>query len=475
MDGDRHPLGTGLYCCVVFNRWLLLRPGANLTEGPVGRHLINLTIPMFLGIASMIVASMMDTIYVGWIGTLELAAVSFTFPVVLGLSMVSMGIGIGAASIISRVTGAGDHERVRRLATNAFLLVAVIVLVLTAVGYLLLEPVFRLLGAGPEILPLSVQYMSVWFIGMPAFALPMVGTIIMRAVGNARLPGIIMATAAGLQIVLAPMLIFGVPGLWEGLGFAGAAWGFVLSRMVTFIYTWRVLVKLDLLYFERQTFADLWESWREIARIGLPSMMSNLVGPISMAVIVSLLAGYGHVVVAGFGVASRIESLATMVLMALSASTGPFVGQNWGAGNHARIYTAHKLGYRFCYVWGVVAFIVLAGAGRRLIGFINEDPGVIEATYAYLLLVPVTYGFFGASMVAMSTFIALGKPMPSLIMSVARMVVVYVPLALLLEIWFGYRGIYAAAGIANVVVGIVAARWVNHTLAHEISRGLRAT
>ena len=305
---------------------------------------------MFLGIASMIVASMMDTIYVGWIGTLELAAVSFTFPVVMGLSMVSMGIGIGAASIISRVIGAGDHERVRRLATDSFLLVAIIVLVLTAVGFVLLEPVFRLLGAEPNILPLSIQYMNIWFIGMPAFALPMVGTIIMRAVGNARLPGIIMATAAGLQIVLAPMLIFGIPGLWEGLGFAGAAWGFVLSRIVTFIYTLRVLVKLDLLRFERVPFADLWESWREIIRIGLPSMMSNLIGPISVAVILALLAGYGHVVVAGFGVASRIESLAIMVLMALSASTGP-LSVRIGGCKHARIYTAHKLGYRFSYAW----------------------------------------------------------------------------------------------------------------------------
>ncbi|MCZ6619665.1 MAG: MATE family efflux transporter [Gammaproteobacteria bacterium] len=450
-----------------------MRTGANLTEGPVGRHLINLTIPMFLGIASMIVASMMDTIYVGWIGTLELAAVSFTFPVVMGLSMVSMGIGIGAASIISRVIGAGDHERVRRLATDSFLLVAIIALIMTAVGFVLLEPVFRLLGAGPEILPLSIQYMSVWFIGMPAFALPMVGTIIMRAVGNARLPGIIMAAAAGLQVVLAPVLIFGIPGLWDGLGFAGAAWGFVLSRIATFIYTVRVLMKLDLLHFEKRAIAELWTSWREIMRIGLPSMMSNLVGPVSMAVIVALLAGYGHVVVAGFGVASRIESLAIMILMALSASTGPFVGQNWGAGNHARIYTAHKLGYRFSYAWGVVACVVLAGMGDWLIGFINEDPAVVEATYAYLLLVPVTYGFFGASMVAMSTFIALGKPMPTLIMSVARMLVVYVPVALYLETWFGYRGIYAAAGVANVVVGIVSVRWVNHTLAHEISRGLR--
>ena len=112
---------------------------------------------------------------------------------------------------------------------------------------------------------------------------------------------------------------------------------------------------------------------------------------------------------------------------------------------------------------------------HNMIGLINSDPGVIEATYAYLLIIPVSYGFFGASMVAMSTFIALGKPMPSLIMSVARMLVVYVPLALLLEIWFGYYGIYAAAAIANVVVGVVSARWVKHTLAHEISRELRTT
>ena len=116
---------------------------------------------------------------------------------------------------------------------------------------------------------------------------------------------------------------------------------------------------------------------------------------------------------------------------------------------------------------------MLAGGGERLIGFINEDPGVIEATYAYLLIVPLSYGFFGASMVAMSTFIALGKPMPSLIMSIARMLVVYVPLALLLEVWFGYRGIYAAAAIANVAVGIVSARWINITLSHEVNRGLR--
>ncbi len=131
--------------------------GVDLSAGPVSRHLVNLTIPMFLGISSMILASMIDTVYVGWIGTRELAAVSFSFPVVLAMATVSMGIGVGAASIIARVVGAGDMERVRRLSTNALYLVAMLVLSLTLLGMLFVEPLFRVLGAGSDILPLSVR------------------------------------------------------------------------------------------------------------------------------------------------------------------------------------------------------------------------------------------------------------------------------------------------------------------------------
>jgi len=113
---------------------------------------------------------------------------------------------------------------------------------------------------------------------------------------------------------------------------------------------------------------------------------------------------------------------------------------------------------------------VLAGAGRWIIGWINDDPGVIEATYAYLLLVPITYGFLGIGMVAGSTFIALGKPLPTLILSISRMIIVYIPLALLLEIWFGYRGIFAAAAVCNVIMGWSAVAWVKQTLGTQIRR-----
>lgn len=420
----------------------------------------------------MIVAAMIDTVYVGWLGTRELAAVSFTFPVVMALSTMPMGIGIGAASIIARIVGAGDVMRVRRLSADALLLVTAIVVTLAIAGYIYVEPLFRLLGADESTLPLSVAYMKIWFFGLPAFAVPMVAISTMRAVGNARLPGIIMAVGAAMQICLAPVLIFGIPSWWDGLGFQGAALGFVISRIVTLAYTLYVLRRLQLLSFAARRWQELRASWQEILRIGLPAMMANLIGPVSMGIIVAMLADYGHVVVAGFGVASRIESLATMILMALAASTGPFVGQNWGAGHLDRIRRAQTLGYRFSHIWGVIAFAVLAGGGPWIISWINSDPGVIEATYAYLLLLPITYGFLGIGMVAGSTFIALGKPMPTLILSIARMIVVYIPLAITLEIWLGYRGIYAAAAVCNVIMGLTAVGWVRQTLNREILRSI---
>ena len=270
--------------------------------------------------------------------------------------------------------------------------------------------------------------------------------------------------------LLAPGLIFGIPGVWSGLGFEGAAWGFVISRTLTFGITISMLMRLDLLVLDAQPLADRVASWREVMRIGIPSMVSNLVGPVSMAVTVALLAGYGHAVVAGFGVASRIESLATMILMALSASTGPFVGQNWGAGLPDRILRAQSLGYRFSHLWALFAFVVLAGTGRTLVGWINENPDVIEATYVYLLLLPITYGFLGMGMVAGSTFVALGKPMQPLVLSITRMIVFYVPLALLLESIFGFAGIYLAAAICNVLMGGMAFFWVRSFLNTQITR-----
>ena len=437
---------------------------ARLVEGSTGKHLVNLTIPMFLGISSMFVASMIDIIYVGMIGSLELAAVSFSFPVVMGMTTVTMGVGVGAASIIARMVGRGERALAPRLATHALLLAALFVTALSILMSAFQEAVFRGLGANAEIRPLIAEYMGIWVFGLPLFALSMVSTMIMRAVGNARTPGFIMAGSAALQVAMAPPLMFGLPGYADGLGLAGAAWAFVCSRAVIFLITLAALRRMRLLPWRIGGLRALWASWREVLAIGIPSAMTNLIGPASLAITIVLLAPHSNAVVAGFGIASRIETLAIMVLMALAASTGPFVGQNWGAGQHARVLEAHRLAYRFALGYSLAICLLLAFWGRSIAGAIGDDAAVADAAYAYLLLVPATYGLLGVGMVASATFTALGKPMPALILSVSRMAAVYAPLALVGDWLFGYRGIFAAAAVANLLIGALSAYWIRRHL-----------
>jgi Na+-driven multidrug efflux pump len=153
-------------------------------------------------------------------------------------------------------------------------------------------------------------------------------------------------------------------------------------------------------------------------------------------------------------------------LMALSASISPMVGQNWGAGRRDRIDAALRLGYRFSLVWGMVAFALLAAIGRPIVALINDDPAVIEATYWYLVIVPLSYSMLGVTMVAGSCFIALGRPLPALTLTLTRMFGVYVPMAILFDRLWGYPGIFAAAAVANVVVAAGSygwARWLLRT------------
>ncbi len=424
---------------------------------------------MLLGMASMMIASMIDTIYVGRLGTGELAALSFSFPVVMVMVSLSMGVGMGATSIIARSMGTGDRQRSRQLATHALLLVLLISSVCAALGVLFTEEMFSALGARDELLALVVRYMHIWFMALPAFALPMVATSIMRAAGSARAPGVIMTSASIIQVVAAPPLMFGIPGVFDGFGFEGSPLAFLLSRVLTFVLSiYLIGPRMKLLTRDGLRLPNVLGSWRELMRIGVPSSLSQLIAPVSMAIVIRMLSEHGPAVVAAMGVAMRIESLATMVLMSLSGSLSPFIGQNFGAREDARIRESIRISNRFSMYYAIAAAVVLGVAGDLLVSLINDDPAVVEATHLYLLLVPFSYGLLGVGMCAGSTFMSLGRPMPTLVMSIARMFVLYVPVAWLGNHYFGYAGVFAATAFANCALGVIAWFWSRHTLAQEI-------
>ena len=439
----------------------------DLTKGAVGAQLTRMTIPYFLGISSMILASMIETIYIGILGAKELAAYSFMFPVIMALTSISMGVGIGASSLIARAEGEGNREQVKKLATHTAFLTLALTLVLSCSTYFFLEFFYASMGAEGEVLQLVVAYAEIWVVfGLVSFTIPMVASTVLRALGMAKLPGYIMTITSGVQLVVSPILIFGLFGV-PAQGLLGSAYGFLIIGFIRII-AFGILVASENILLTREVFKGWLLSARAIMHIALPSMLSSLIGPISIGITIALLAAHGDVIVAAFGVVSRIEMLVTMILGALASSVAPFVGQNWGAKQDDRVHEGLSIAYRFCLFWGVLCFIVLGLFGDNLVGLINDDEQLVEASEWFMIIVPISFGLMGVGQVAASVFIALGKPMPPTVLSILRTVVVYIPMAIAFDRYWGYIGIFVSLMVANVLFGGAAYAWGKIMLRKEL-------
>ena len=425
------------------------------TEGPVARHLIRLGSFMAMGSLSMNLSMFAEAIYLGMIGTQALAAMGVAFPVTITLFAFAGGIGTGASSVTARTMGAGDREGAALLITHSQLLALGTGIVLGVLGVAYAYDIVTLIGATGELRDLTTEYLTVYLLGFPAFMLSIVGSTLLRATGNAKSPGIIMTAGSVLQIVLGPPLIFGWLGM-PGLGIAGAAWAYVISRTLGMGLYVVLLLRARMV---RWSFAGMLDSWRRIMHVGGPAVASGLVMPAGMLIITRMLIGHGEAVVAGYNVASRVETLAHMILWSVSSSVEPFVGQNWGARAYDRVKQALSMTHRFSLVWGVVTFVLMVLVGKSIVAVIDDNPTVIEVSVWFFYIIPLSIGFMGMTQIASSCFNALGKPTPSLVISLLRALVIIVPLAILGNYLYGYVGIFIATAVTNVVVGLLAWQW----------------
>jgi len=437
---------------------------AMLIEGPVGRTLVTLTIPMIFGILGMVAFNLADTFFVGQLGTHQLAAISFTFPVILVINSLAMGLGVGASAVISRAIGEGDHSKVQRLTTDSLTLAVLIVAVFVVLGMLTIEPIFTLLGATSEVLPLIKQYMQIWYLGQLFVVVPMVGNNAIRATGDTKTPSIIMLVAVGVNIVLDPILIFGL-GPFPRLELVGAAIATVVARAMTFfVAIWVLYFREKMITFALPKFKAVLASWKRILYIGLPTAGTNMILPVGTGVITALLATYSAEAVAAFGVSSRIDMFALTIVMALSAVLGPFVGQNLGANHPDRVGHGVKLGQRFALGWGIFLFVLLFLMAYPIASLVNDDPMVTSTIATYLRVVPLGYGLLGVLMLSNTTLNVLNKPLHASALTLIQMFGLYIPLAFVGSNLFGLRGIFTAAAIANVIAGVLAYLWLKRVL-----------
>lgn len=425
-------------------------------EGPIPGTLAKLTGPMVLGILGMVALNLVDTFFVGQLGSRELAAMSFTFPVIMVIGSISIGLGVGASSLISQAIGKDNQEEVRRLTSDSLVLATLVVTVLVTIGIFTIRPIFTLLGATEETLPLIEQYMQIWYPGMVFLVIPMVGNSAIRATGDTRTPSAIMLFAFTINLILDPLLIFGL-GPFPRMELAGAAIATVTARAVTLLVSLHVLAfREKMLVYRPPSRDEVVSSWLRLLSIGLPNAASNMVMPLGMGFITRLVSGYGEPAVAAFGVAGRIDVFALTVVMALSSVLGPFVGQNYGARQWDRLRAGVVVSKKFALLWGIGIAVVFLPTVPLFAPLFNKDPQVVERIELYLRIVPWGYGAFGVYMLTRSSFNALEKPLWAAFLSATFMFVLFVPLAALGSYFFGLVGIFSAGCTAYILTGVVA-------------------
>ncbi|MDP8289500.1 MAG: MATE family efflux transporter [Candidatus Susulua stagnicola] len=427
----------------------------HLTQGLVTKKLISLSIPMVFGLLSMVIFNLVDAFFISRLGIKELAAIGFTFPVIMFFVGIILGFGVAASSVVSRAIGRGDHHQVQRLTTDSIIISLFIMGIATIFGLLSIDWLFRSLGANNETLPLIKQYMNIWYLGIGFIVIPMVGNNALRACGDMLFPSLVMIISTIVNIILDPLLIFGLWGFPQ-LGLKGAAIATVVARATAMVLSLLILhFKEKLIDFSLPTFKEFSNSIKQISYLAIPSAASRLLMPLTMSIIMRLVANLGPIAIAAFGVAVKIEMFAFLLIMALATALVPFVGQNWGAKNFNRVKEAIRKSNTFSLLWGLGTFIVLLILAIPLGNLFGGDIQVARYITLYLWIIPISYGLRGCVFLTASVFNAINKPLLATGLNLTRMFAFHIPLAIIGIRIAGLIGLFVGLCLANIGSGIL--------------------
>jgi putative MATE family efflux protein len=444
--------------------------GARLTEGPVSKAILSLMLPMILGMLAIVVNNVAGAFFIARVSTEQLAAISFTFPVSFIIGAIAMALGVGTSSVVSRLFGSGNREEVKRITAHAMLLAVLCAIAMLIIGLTTIDPVFRLLGASEEILPFIHRYMRIYYWGGIFLVAPMIANSVLRASGDAKRPALIMTTAAVLNVIIDPVLIYGLFG-FPRMELAGAALGGVISNAITMCASaYFVVHREQLVDFAKLAPEMILDSWRRILHVGLPSLTSSLVAPVTTAFITSQIANFGQASVAGFGMASRLEGMSMLAMMGLSAAMTPFTGQNFGAQRLDRVREGVNFAYRFSLVYGISVAVFMQLFGGVITDLFGLQGVAKDTALLHMHIVPLSYMALGCAMTVNGALNALGKPMAAMWVSLSRTIAVYAPLAWVLSHFFGIIGIFIAAASANFISGGIGALWLRFALRETMAR-----
>lgn len=429
----------------------------NVLEGNIQSKLRQLAIPALGGMLAITIFNITDTFFVSKLGTDALAAMGFTFPIVMVVGAFSGGISLGAGSVLARAMGSGDQHKMHRIATDGVLLSVLLVIIISLVGLLTMEPLFKLMGAKGESLVQLTNYMSIWYAGAFVVVIPPVSDASMRAMGDMIRPLAVMLVCAIGNVILDPILIFGWFGL-PAMGIEGAALATVISRAFGMLVSLSFLgFHYKLLDLKYKSLQELFTSWYLILSIGLPNVIVRLLPQLLRGAMTKMaMTTAGVAAVAAIAAGQKIESFGTVVSMAISVAIVPIIGQNYGAKKYHRVLETRSIMIRIAIYYGLILFAIVLPFGEFLASIFSEDSEVIMYTTIYLRIIFI--GSIGLNQYnwMSESFNAVGKPRYSLIINIFGTLGVIVPAVLVGTYFYGFTGMIIGLAVGQILVGIYA-------------------
>lgn len=440
---------------------------AKLTKGSITGHLVGQTLPAIIGVTAVMSIGLVDAYFIGQLGPEALAAIAFIFPVTVALSSLGVGVMVGINSVVARSLGEGDGPRCARRANFGLVFAVVLGILMGALLFAVLEPLFTLMNAPAHLRPLILDYMQPFSLGFPLILAIMGFNGVLRGQGEAKRTSYISLTYAAANWVLDPILITGAFG-FEGYGIAGAAYATIIGYLIGVVVAFVLLRQTDLPFDPSLIREGSWvDPAISILRVAGPASFSNSINPIGLSVLTAVIATQGEAAVAAFGAAGRLQGMATVPLLALSGSIGAIVGQNWGAKQYGRARQSALYAFGFCVVWGLSLVAITVPLAEWFAGFFTDEPEIVEQFVLYIRIAAWGYAGFGILIVANGILNAIDKASYALTQSAARVFLVMLPFAWVFLSTWGSGAVYSAELAANIFGGLTGAALAYWLLARK--------
>jgi len=431
---------------------------------PVLSLLLRLSIPSIIGMSVQSLYNIIDSIYIGRLSTEALSALSLAFPIQMILIAVAVGTGVGTSSLISRLLGEGNETRANIVAEHVVLVTLFFGLILGSIGYFFSNQIFSLITSDPYLIELGEDYIRVILMGSFAMFFPVVASDILRGEGNTFVPMLTLVLGAVINIILDPFLIFGI-GFFPRLEVAGAAYATIISRFIGGLFIAYLLFKghnqVELNY---NKFKFDFKIIKDIYRVGLPAMIMQLLASIMIFGANTIVGMYDTVAIAVLGIYFRLQSFVFMPVFGLAQGFMPIVGYNFGHNKPDRMLKTIKFGFLIAFGFTTAGLIIFQIFTVPLIQLFNDDPKLLEIGVTALKRITLAFPIIGPAIIGSTTFQAIGKGLPSLIVSFSRQIILLLPIMYLLGRIAGLDYLWLAFPISEGMVFVVMILWLKRTL-----------